>query len=112
MEANMFPGGKKGMKDLMKQAQKMQRDMAKAQEELANKVEEGTAGGGMVKIEMNGKYEIISLKIEPDAVDPDDVEMLEDLVISAFNDVIKKISANSESEMSKLTGGMNIPGLM
>ncbi len=107
----MFPGGKKGMKDLMKQAQKMQRDMMKAQEELANKVEEGTAGGGMVKIEMNGKHEIISLKIDKEAVDPDDVEMLEDLVISAFNEVIKKIAKNNEAEMGKLTGGMNIPGL-
>ena len=108
----MFPGGKKGMKDLMKQAQKMQKDMMKAQEELANKVEEGSAGGGMVKVEMNGKHQIVSLKIDKEAVDPDDVEMLEDLIISAFNDVIKKISATSDSEMSKLTGGMNIPGLM
>jgi DNA-binding YbaB/EbfC family protein len=107
----MFPGGKKGMKDLMKQAQKMQRDMLKAQEELANKIEEGTAGGGMVKIQMNGKHEIISLGIDKEVVDPDDVEMLEDLVISAFNEVIKKISKNNEAEMGKLTGGMNIPGL-
>lgn len=112
MEEIMFPGGKKGMKDLMKQAQKMQRDMTKAQEELENKVEEGTAGGGMVKIEMNGKYQIVSLKIEKDAVDPDDVEMLEDLVISAFNDVVKKVKSSSEAEMGKLTGGLNIPGLM
>ncbi|MCK4956268.1 MAG: YbaB/EbfC family nucleoid-associated protein, partial [Candidatus Cloacimonetes bacterium] len=96
----------------MKQAQKMQKDMMKTQEELANKVEEGSAGGGMVKVEMNGKHQIVSLKIDKEAVDPDDVEMLEDLIISAFNDVIKKISATSDSEMSKLTGGMNIPGLM
>jgi len=108
----MFPGGKKGMKDLMKQAQKMQQDMMKAQEELANKVVEGTSGGGMVKIEMNGHHQVLTMKIDPEVVDQDDVEMLEDLIIAAFNEAIEKITKNSESEMSKFTGGMKIPGLI
>ena len=107
----MFPGGKKGMKDLMKQAQKMQQDLMKAQEELANKVVEGTSGGGMVIVEMNGKNQVLSLKIDPEVVDPNDVEMLEDLIIAALNEAQEKISKSSESEMGKLTGGMNIPGL-
>lgn len=108
----MFPGGKKGLKDLMKQAQKMQDDLAKAQEELSNKIVEATSGGGMVKIEMTGKYEVKKLKIDPEVIDPDDVEMLEDLIIAAFNEAKEKISQQTESEMSKLTGGLNIPGLM
>ncbi len=107
----MFPGGKKGMKDLMKQAQKMQQDMVKAQEELANTVFEASSGGGMVTVEMNGKNQILSLKIDPEVVDPDDVEMLEDLIIAALNEVREKVDKNSESEMSKLTGGMKIPGM-
>ncbi|OPX27026.1 MAG: YbaB/EbfC family nucleoid-associated protein [Candidatus Cloacimonas sp. 4484_143] len=107
----MFPGGKKGMKDLMKQAQKMQNDLMKAQEELANKIVEGSAGGGMVKVEMNGKNQVLSLKIDPEVVDKDDVEMLEDLIIAALNEAQDKVSKTSESEMGKLTGGMNIPGL-
>ncbi|RLC51181.1 MAG: YbaB/EbfC family nucleoid-associated protein [Candidatus Cloacimonadota bacterium] len=107
----MFPGGKKGMKDLMKQAQKMQNDLMKAQEELANKIVEGSAGGGMVKVEMNGKNQVLSLKIDPEVVDKDDIEMLEDLIIAALNEAQDKVSKTSESEMGKLTGGMNIPGL-
>jgi hypothetical protein len=107
----MFPGGKKGMKDLMKQAQKMQQDLAKAQEELANKIVEGTSGGGMVKVQMNGKNQVLSIKIDPEVVDPDDVEMLEDLIIAALNEAQDKVNQTSESELSKLTGGMKIPGL-
>jgi len=99
------------MKDLMKQAQKMQNDLMKAQEELANKIVEGSAGGGMVKVEMNGKNQVLSLKIDPEVVDKDDVEMLEDLIIAALNEAQDKVSKTSESEMGKLTGGMNIPGL-
>ncbi|MCD4795931.1 MAG: YbaB/EbfC family nucleoid-associated protein [Candidatus Cloacimonetes bacterium] len=108
----MFPGGKKGMKDLMKQAQKMQQDLAKAQEELASKIVEGTSGGGMVKVEMNGKNQVLSLKIDPEVVDPNDIEMLEDLIIAAINEAQEKVSKSSEDEMSKLTGGMKIPGLL
>lgn len=107
----MFPGGQKGMKDLMKQAQKMQKDMLKSQEELAKKVVEATSGGGMVKVEMNGKNQVLSLKIDPEVVDPDDVEMLEDLIIAALNEAREKVEKTSETEMSKLTGGMKIPGM-
>ncbi|MCD4818854.1 MAG: YbaB/EbfC family nucleoid-associated protein [Candidatus Cloacimonetes bacterium] len=107
----MFPGGKKGMKDLMKQAQKMQKDMQKAQEELANMVVEGTAGGGMVTVKMNGQNKVLSVKLDPEVVDPDDIEMLEDLIMAATNEAQEKISKTSEQEMSKLTGGMKIPGL-
>ena len=111
MEEYMFPGGKKGMKDLMKQAQKMQQELLKKQEELANKVVEGTSGGGMVKVQMNGKNQVISLKIDPEVVDPDDVEMLEDLIIAAINEAQDELSKTSEDELSKFTGGMKIPGL-
>jgi len=107
----MFPGGNKGMKDLMKQAQKMQQDLAKAQEELANKIVEGSSGGGMVTVKMNGKNQIISLKIDKEVVDPEDVEMLEDLIIAAINEAQEKISQTSQDELSKLTGGINIPGM-
>ena len=107
----MFPGGNKGMKDLMKKAQKMQQDLAKAQEELANKIVEGSAGGGMVKVEMNGKNQIVSLKMDKEVVDPEDVEMLEDLIIAAINEAQEKITQTSQDELSKLTGGINIPGM-
>ena len=107
----MFPGGNKGMKDLMKKAQKMQQDLAKAQEELANKIVEGSAGGGMVKVEMNGKNQIVSLKIDKEVVDPEDVEMLEDLIIAAINEAQEKITQTSQDELGKLTGGINIPGM-
>jgi hypothetical protein len=106
-----FPGGGKGMKDLMKQAQKMQADMMKAQEELANQVQEGSAGGGMVMVQVNGKNEVLGVKIDPEVVDPDDVEMLEDLIMAAINEAMDKVSKASQDEMSKLTGGINIPGL-
>lgn len=107
----MFPGGKKGMQDLLKQAKKMQEDLAKAQDELANMVVEGTSGGGMVKIEMNGKHQVLSLKIDPEVVDTDDIEMLEDLIMAAINEAQDKITKTSEDELSKFTGGMKIPGL-
>ena len=108
----MFPGGKKGLKDLMNQAKKMQDDLARTQEELANRIVEATSGGGMVKLEINGRYEIKKLKIDPEVINPDDAEMLEDLIIAAFNEARDKIARTSEEEMSKLTGGINIPGLM
>ena len=104
-------GGGMDMNKLMKQAQKMQKDMEKAQEELKSKIVEGTSGGGMVKISINGDYEIKEVKIEKDVVDPDDVEMLQDLVAAALNDAVNKVKETSNSEMSKLTGGMKIPGL-
>lgn len=109
----MYPGGKKGnMNNLMKQAKKMQEEMMKAQEELANRVVEATAGGGMVTVKMNGQNELLSVKIDKEVVDPDDVEMLEDLIIAAVNEAQNKISKSSEEEMSKfIPGNMKIPGL-
>lgn len=106
----MLPGGK-NMKDLMKQAQKMQQEMMKSQEELENKLFQASSGGGMVTVEMNGKHEIASIKIDPQAVDPDDVEMLEDLILAALQEVSSKVSEASNDAMGKLTGGMKIPGL-
>ena len=108
----MYPGGKKGMQDLIKQAKKMQQDLAKAQEELANMVVEGTSGGGMVKVEMNGKNQILSIKIDKEVVDPGDIEMLEDLIRAAINEAHEKVVQSSENELSKFTGGMKIPGLV
>jgi nucleoid-associated protein EbfC len=109
-ESVMFPGGK-NMKDMMKQAQKMQQDLMKAQEEAANQVIEATSGGGIVKVEMNGRYEIQSIKIDPEVVNPDDVEMLEDLILAALKEAHDKVSKVSEESMSKITGNMKIPGL-
>ena len=106
----MLPGGK-NMQQLMKQAQKMQAEIMKQQEELANTVFSASSGGGMVTIEMNGQFEVISLKIDPQVVDPEDVEMLEDLILAAIQEVINKVNEASNSVMSKVTGGINIPGL-
>lgn len=101
----------KGLGNIMKQAQQMQQKMARMQEELAEKTVEATAGGGMVTAVVNGRQNIVSLRIEKDVVDPEDVEMLQDLVLAAVNEAIKKSQDMMQSEMSKLTGGMNIPGL-
>ncbi|MDZ4121859.1 MAG: YbaB/EbfC family nucleoid-associated protein [Candidatus Cloacimonadaceae bacterium] len=106
----MLPGGK-NMKDLMKQAQRMQQEMMKQQEDLENQIFEASSGGGMVKVQMNGKYEVKSLKIDPQAVDPEDVEMLEDLIVAALMEVQDKVASASQDAMGKLTGGMKIPGL-
>jgi DNA-binding YbaB/EbfC family protein len=95
----------------MKQAQKMQAKMAEMQEELADRVVEGTSGGGMVKVQANGRQEVLSILIEPDVVDPEDVEMLQDLVVAAVNDALRKSQEMMAEEMKKLTGGMSIPGL-
>lgn len=101
----------KGLANIMKQAQMIQNKMAKLQEEAVQKTAESTAGGGAVTVTVNGKNEIISLSIKKEAVDPEDVEMLQDLVIAAVNDALKKVQAELSEEMSKITGGMNIPGL-
>jgi DNA-binding YbaB/EbfC family protein len=98
--------------NIMKQAKKMQERMVQLQEELATKTVEATAGGGMVSVAVNGKFEILSLKIEKDVVNPGDVEMLQDLVIAAVNEGIRKAQEMAASEMGKITGGMQIPGLM
>lgn len=100
-----------GIGNIMKQAQQMQRRMAQLQEELENKSVEASAGGGMVTAVVSGKQQLLDLKIDPAAVDPDDVEMLQDLVTAAVNEAIKQSQKLASEEMSKLTGGMNIPGL-
>lgn len=105
-----FPGGMGNMQNLMKQAQQMQRQMQQAQEELESKTFEGSAGG-VVTAQVNGKKELLNINIKPEAVDPDDVEMLEDLVLAAVNSAMKQADAETESKMGKLTGGMNIPGM-
>jgi DNA-binding YbaB/EbfC family protein len=100
-----------GIGKFLKQAQKMQKDMAKIQAEMASKTVEATAGGGMVTVMVNGNQEINSIKIEKEVIDPDDMEMLENLVIAAINEGLRKSKEMVSGEMSKLTGGMNIPGL-
>ena len=100
------------MGKMMKQAQQLQTKMMKMQEELADKTIEASAGGGMVKVVANGKQQVVSLEIEKEVVDPDDVEMLQDLVLAAVNDALAKSQEMVSSEMSKLTGGLNIPGLI
>lgn len=97
--------------NLMKQAQKMQQQMLQSQKELESKVFSASSGGGMVKVEVNGKHEIQTLKIDPQAVDPEDVEMLEDLILAALQDAFGQVASASEEIMGKVTGGMNIPGL-
>ncbi len=101
----------KGLAGIMKQAQMIQQKMAKLQEESALKEAEATAGGGAVTVVVSGKNEIKSLFIKPEAVDPNDVEMLQDLIIAAVNEALKKVHTELSDEMSKITGGMNIPGL-
>lgn len=104
----------KGMGDLgklMKQAQEMQSKMARVQEDLAGREVEGTAGGGMVTVRMNGKQELLSVKIKPDAVDPEDVEMLEDMLMAAFSEARRQAEDLMQKEMAKVTGGMGLPGM-
>jgi len=101
----------KDMGNMMKQAQQLQSKMMKLQEELAEKSVESSSGGGMVKVTANGRQQILSIQIEKEVVDPDDVEMLQDLVLAAINDALAKAQEMVSSEMGKLTGGLNIPGL-
>ncbi|MBT9439850.1 MAG: YbaB/EbfC family nucleoid-associated protein [Desulfobacterales bacterium] len=101
----------KGMGNMMKQAQKLQAKMLKMQEELADKTVEATAGGGMIKAVANGRQQILSIQIEKEVVDPDDVEMLQDLILAAVNDALAKSQEMVSGEMGKLTGGLKIPGM-
>ncbi|HAR48824.1 nucleoid-associated protein [Smithella sp. SCADC] len=96
---------------IMKQAKKMQERMANLQKELEMKTVEAQAGGGMVRVVVNGKYEIVSLKIEKEVVNPEDIEMLQDLIAAAVNEGVRKAQEMASSEMAKITGGLNIPGL-
>ncbi len=102
---------KGGMGNIMKQAQQMQQKMLKMQEEMAERTVEASVGGGMVTVQANGRSEVISLKIDPQTVDPEDVEMLEDLVLAGVNEALRKAQEMMATEMNKLTGGMKIPGL-
>ena len=97
------------MNSMIRQAQKMQQDMMKAQEELESKTYEAQAGGGVVSAAVSGKKELLSVTIDPEAVDPDDVEMLQDLIVAAVNEAIRKATEDAASQMSKLTGGLNLP---
>ncbi len=102
----------KNMNKLMKQAQQMQSKMTQLQEEMGEKTVEATAGGGMVKVVANGKQQILSIQVEKEVVDPEDVEMLQDLIVAAVNEALSRSQAMVNEEMNKLTGGMNIPGMM
>ena len=97
--------------NMIKQAQKMQQDMLKMQEEMEAKEYEATSGGGMVTARVNGKHELVELKVNPEAVDPDDVEMLQDMIIAAVNQAMRTADAEASNSMSKLTGGLNLGGL-
>ncbi len=99
------------MQALARQAQKLQQQMAKLQEELEAREYEASAGGGMVTVKVSGKKEVLSIEIKPEAVDPEDVEMLQDLVLAAVNEALRTANDTTEKEMGKLTGGMNMPGL-
>lgn len=102
----------KGMGKMMKQAQKLQAQMLKLQDEMAEKTVETTSGGGMVKVVANGRQQVVSIQIEKEVVDPDDIDMLQDLILAAVNDALLKSQEMVSQEMSKLTGGLNIPGIM
>ena len=104
-------GGPQNMQSMIKQAQKMQEDMNALQAELETKEYEISAGGGMVKISINGKKEVKSIKISPDIVDPDDIETLEDIITAGINEAIKRVEDTAAEEMSKVTGSLNIPGI-
>lgn len=108
-----FPGMGMGgnMQQLARQAQKLQQQMTKMQEELEEREYEATAGGGVVTARVNGKKELVALTIKPEAVDPEDVEMLQDTILAAVNEAMREASETCEREMGKLTGGMSIPGL-
>ena len=104
----MMPGN---MNNILKQAQKMQENMQKMQEELETKEVEASVGGGAVTVKVNGKKEVVDITIKPEVVDPEDIEMLQDLVLSAVNEALRSVDDMQSSQMNKLTGGMNIPGL-
>ncbi len=105
-----MPGGM-NQAAMIKQAQKMQQDMLRMQEEMENKTYTAAAGGGMVKATVNGKHQLMALEIKEEAVDPDDVEMLQDMVIAAVNEAIREADTDSANNMARLTGGMNLGGL-
>ena len=113
----MAKGGFRGMPGgmnqaaMMKQAQKMQQEMMRMQEEMENKTYSATSGGGMVTAEVNGKHEVVSLTVKPEAVDPDDVELLQDMIMAAVNEAMRTADTEAANNMSRLTGGLNLGGL-
>ena len=113
----MAKGGFRGMPGgmnqaaMMKQAQKMQQEMLRMQQEMETKTYTAAAGGGMVKATVNGKHEVVDLMINPEAVDPDDVDMLQDMVMAAVNEAMRTADTDSANNMSRLTGGLNLGGL-
>ncbi|MDD6254473.1 MAG: YbaB/EbfC family nucleoid-associated protein [Eubacteriales bacterium] len=112
MKAGKRPRQRQGnMQAQLQQMQAMQAMMEKTQEEIEQKEFEVSSGGGAVTVKMNGKRELLDVSLQPEAVDPDDVEMLEDLIMTAVNEAIRQVAEYSETEMSKVTGGINIPGL-
>ena len=106
-----FGGGPSNMQGVIKQAQKMQERMAELQAELDEREYDFTVGGGMITIKMNGKKEMQSIEIKPEVVDPDDIEMLQDLIVAGVNEAISSIEKTNNDEMSKVTGNLNIPGM-
>ena len=106
-----MPRGISGMGDLVRQAQRMQSKMAEVQASLKERVVEGTAGGGMVTVLVNGQQEPVAVKIDPEVIDPDDPALLEDLILAAARQALQKAKELANEEMSKVTGGMNMPGM-
>ena len=114
MRANIpkgMGGGPQNMQAMLRQAQKMQEDMAALQEELDAREYEIKAGGGVVGVKINGKKEILSIDIQPEIVDPDDIETLSDILVAAVNEAIKRVETTNSEEMDKVTRGMNMPGM-
>ncbi|MEJ8554657.1 YbaB/EbfC family nucleoid-associated protein [Tepidibacter sp. Z1-5] len=106
-----FPGMGGNMNNMLKQVQKMQKDMEKMQGQLEEKEVEASVGGGAVIVKVNGKKEILDIAIKPEVVDPDDIEMLQDLVLTAVNEALRSADEMVNSQMAKLTGGLNLPGM-
>lgn len=106
-----FPGMGGNMNNMLKQVQKMQKDMEKMQGQLEEKEVEASVGGGAVIVKVNGKKEILDIAIKPEVVDPDDIEMLQDLVLTAVNEALRSADEMVSSQMSKVTGGLNLPGM-
>ena len=114
MKANIpkgMGGGPQNMQAMLRQAQKMQEDMAAKQEELDAREYDVSAGGGVVNVKINGKREILSIVLEPEIVDPDDIETLSDILVAAVNEAIKRVDDTNNAELNKITGPMNLPGL-
>ena len=114
MKANIpkgMGGGPQNMQAMIRQAQKMQEDMAAKQEELNAREYDISAGGGVVNVKINGKKEILAIDLEPEIVDPDDIETLSDILVAAVNEAIKRVDDTNNAELNKITGPMNLPGL-